>query len=111
VPTSGHPLVWADAAVLLIAVPARLRRLSSREICLWLAKWPALAAACGLAPDHGIHPAHLTRRIKKLGPYAFWLLSLALIWRALRSDLVAGRDLVIDSSDCAQGRRPGNLGT
>lgn len=94
----GHPIVYSDAAVLLIALLARLWQLSSPEVCLWLERWPALAAACGL-PDHRvIHPAHLTRRIKKLGPYPCWLLYLALVGRALGSGLLAGRDVVIDST-------------
>jgi len=94
----GHPIVYSDASVLLIAVLARLWQLSSREVCLWLEKWPALAGACGL-PDHRvIDPAHFTRRVKKLGAYPFWLLYLALVWRGLRAGLLAGRDVVIASS-------------
>ena len=34
----GRPLVYADASILLIALLARLWRLSSREVCLWLAQ-------------------------------------------------------------------------
>ena len=94
----GHPRVYSDASVLLIALLARLWRLSSREVCLWLGRWPALAAACGLPAERVIDPAHLTRRVKKLGPYPFWLLYLALVWRGLRSGLLGGRDVVIDSS-------------
>ena len=94
----GRPRVYADASVLLIALLARLWQLSSREVCLWLGQWPALAAACGL-PDHRvIDPGHFTRRVKKLGAYPFWLLYLALIWRGLRTGLLTGRDVVIDSS-------------
>jgi hypothetical protein len=94
----GHPVVYSDASVLLIAVLARLWQLSSREVCLWLEQWSALATACGL-PDHRvIDPAHFTRRVKKLGAYPFWLLYLALVWRGLGSGLLAGRDVVIDSS-------------
>jgi|SRR5581483_1231928 len=94
----GHPFVYSDASILLIAVLARLWHLSSREVCLWLGQWSALAVACGLPADRVIDPAHLTRRVKKIGPYPFWLLYLALVWRGLRSGLLRGRDVVIDSS-------------
>ncbi len=96
--TRGHPMVYSDASVLLIALLARLWHLSSREVCLWLGKWPALALACGLPANRVIDPAHFTRRVRRLGPYPFWLLSLALVWRGLGSGLLAGRDVVIDSS-------------
>jgi hypothetical protein len=94
----GHSRVYSDASVLLIALLTRPWRLSSREVCLWLGRWPALAAACGLPAERGIDPAHLTRRIKKLGPYPFWLLSLAL-GRTLRPCLAhpcrAGRQRLL----------------
>jgi Transposase DDE domain len=94
----GHPLVYSDASVLLIALLARLWQLSSREVCLWLARWPALAVACGLPDRRVINAAHLTRRTRKLGAYPFWLLYLALVWRGLSSGLLGGRDVVTDSS-------------
>jgi DDE family transposase len=94
----GHPLVYSDASILLIALLARLWRLSSREACLWLTQWSALAVACGLPAERVIDPAHFARRVKKLGPYPFWLLYLALVWRGLRLGLLVGRDVVIDSS-------------
>ncbi len=94
----GHPRVYSDASVILIALLARLWQLSSREVCLWLNQWPALAAACGLPEHRVIDPGHFTRRVKTLGAYPFWLLYLALVWRGLRSGLLAGRDVVIDSS-------------
>ncbi len=96
--TRGHPRVYSDASVLLIAVLARLWQLSSREICLWLAQWSVLAAACGLPAQRVIDPAHFTRRVKKLGAYPFWLLYLVLVGRALGAGLLRGRDVVIDSS-------------
>lgn len=94
----GHPPVYSDTSILLIALLARLWHLSSREVCLWLGQWSALAAACGLPDRRVIHPAHFTRRVKKLGAYPFWLLYLALVWRALRNGLADGRDVVVDSS-------------
>lgn len=94
----GAPKVYSDGSVLLIALLERLWQLSSREVCLWLEAWPVLASACGLPAGRVIDPAHFTRRVKQLGPYPFWLLYLALVWRALRSGLLTGRDVVIDSS-------------
>jgi hypothetical protein len=94
----GHPLVYSDASILLIALLARLWHLSSREVCLWLRQWPALALACGLPTHRVIDPGHFTRRVKKLGAYPFWLLYLVLVWRGLRLGLLTGRDVVIDSS-------------
>lgn len=94
----GHPLVYSQASILLLALLGRLWRLSTREVCLWLARWPALAAACGLPSGRVIHPAHLARRVRRLGPYPFWLLYLALVWRAIRTGLLRGRDVVLDST-------------
>lgn len=54
--------------------------------------------ARGLPSERVIAPAHVTRRVKKLGAYPFGLLYLALVWRSLRSGLLDGRDVVIDSS-------------
>ena len=45
-----------------------------------------------------IHPAHLSRRVRRLGPYPFWLLYLALVGRAIRVGLIAGRDVALDST-------------
>lgn len=94
----GCPRTYADGSVLLIALVARLWQLSTREVCDWLDRWPALAAACGLPPGRVIHPAHLGRRLRQLGPYPVWLLYMALAWAALRAGLCAGRDVVLDST-------------
>ncbi len=94
----GRPRTYSDATVLLLALLGRLWQLSTREVCAWLARWPALAAACGLPPGRVIHPAHLSRRVRRLGPYPFWLLYLALVWRAIRGGLIAGRDVARDST-------------
>jgi hypothetical protein len=34
----GNPFVYSDAAIILIALLARLWQLSSREVCLWLGR-------------------------------------------------------------------------
>jgi Transposase DDE domain len=94
----GHPIVYSDASIVLLAMLGRLWQLSSREVCLWVATWPLLAATCGLPTGRVIDPGHFIRRIKRLGAYPFWLLYLALVWRGLRSGLLTGRDVVIDSS-------------
>jgi hypothetical protein len=94
----GRPRVYADATILLLALLGRLWQLSTREVCDWLARWPALAAACGLPPGRVIHPAQLSRRVRHLGPFPCWLLYLALVWRAVRGGLVTGRDVALDAT-------------
>ena len=94
----GKPRTYSDASIVLIALIARLWQLSTREVCLWLEDWPALAAACGLPKGQVIHPAHLSRRVKALGAYPFWLLYLVLVWRAICVGLIRGRDVIIDST-------------
>ncbi len=94
----GHPLVYDDASMVVLALLGRLWHLSTRALGAWLAQWSALAAACGLPPGRVIHPAHLSRRIARLGAYPFWLLYLALVWQAVRSGLAQGRDVALDST-------------
>lgn len=94
----GRPRTYADASILLLALLGRLWHLSTREVCDWLGRWPALAAACGLPSGRVIHPAHLSRRVRRLGPYPFWLLYLALVRRAIRGGLIGGRDVALDST-------------
>ena len=94
----GRPRRYSDASVLVLALLGRLWHLSTRELCLWLLRWPALATACGLPPGQVIHPAHLARRVRHLGPYPFWLLYLALVGQAIRTGLIRGRDVALDST-------------
>jgi hypothetical protein len=97
-PRRGRPPVYTDASILVLALLGRLWHLSTRELCAWLVAWPALAAACGLPAGRVIHPAHLSRRINRLGVYPFWLLYLALVWHVLRGGLATGRDVALDST-------------
>lgn len=94
----GHPFVYSDASVVLITLIARLWNLSGREVYDWLVSWPALAAACGLPEGRVIHHAHLNRRVRQLGAFPFWLLYLALLWKAICCGLLRGRDVAIDST-------------
>jgi hypothetical protein len=94
----GRPRTYADASILVLAVLGRLWQVSPRELCDWLTRWPALATACGLPSGRVIHPAHLSRRVRQLGPYPCWLLYLALVWQAIRGGLITGRDVVLDST-------------
>lgn len=94
----GRPRTYSDATILLLALLGRLWQLSGREVCAWLRCWPALAAACGLPPGRVIHHAHLSRRIRALGPYPCGLLFLVLVEQALRAGLLRGRDAVLDST-------------
>lgn len=47
----GHPRVYSEASLLLIALLRTLWRLSYQDMCAWLRSWPALALACGLPLD------------------------------------------------------------
>jgi hypothetical protein len=94
----GRPRTYSDASILLVALIARTWQLSYPDVCHWLTHWPALAAACGFPPGRVIHPAQLSRRVRQLGPYPFWVLSLGLVWRAIRGGLIRGRDVVLDST-------------
>ena len=94
----GRPRLYSDASILVLALLGRLWPLSTRELCLWLLRWPALATACGLPPDRVIQPAPLARRVRQLGSSPFWLLSLALLWQAIRTGLIRGRDVALDST-------------
>ncbi len=94
----GRPRTYSDASILVLAVLSRLWQVSTREVCEWLERWPALAASCGLPSGQVIHPAHLSRRVRQLGPYPCWLLYLALVWRAIRGGLITGRDVALDST-------------
>jgi hypothetical protein len=50
----GHPQVYSEASLLLIALLRTLWRLSYQDMCDWLRSWPTLALACGLPLDaHG----------------------------------------------------------
>ena len=97
-PRRGAPRVYSDTTIVLIALLARLWHLSSREVCDWLGRWPVLAQACGLPKGRVIHPAHFTRRLKRLGAYPFWLLYLVLVWHAIRVGLIRERDGILDST-------------
>jgi len=94
----GHPVVYSDASIVVIALISRLWKLSGREMYDWLSCWSALAGACGLPQGRVIHHSHLNRRLRQLGAFPFWLLYLALVWKAMRCGLLRGRDVVIDST-------------
>jgi hypothetical protein len=97
-PQRGHPFVYSDASVVVIALIGKLWHLSGREMYQWLSVWPALAAACGLPQGRVIHHAHLNRRVRRLGAFPFWLLFLALVWQAIRCGLLRGRDVALDAT-------------
>ncbi len=44
----GHPQVYAEESLLLLALLRTLWRLSYQDVHDWLVDWPALALACGL---------------------------------------------------------------
>jgi hypothetical protein len=99
----GHPLVYSQASIRLLALLGRLWHLSTREVCLWLARWPRRASACGLPPGRVIQPAQLARRVRRRGAYPCWLL--ALVWRAVPFGRQGPR-LRLHSPRAAGPRRP-----
>lgn len=105
----GRPRTYSGATILLLALLGRLWQLSAREVCAWLRCWPALATACGLPDGRVIHHAHLSRRVRALGPYPCGLLCLVLVEQALRVGLLRGRDVVLDSALLAAWT-PGDVG-
>jgi len=63
-----------------------------------LARWPALAAACGYDPTHTISASQLYRRRDQLGLVAYFVTFCALVWQSIRRGVIRGKDLVLDSS-------------
>lgn len=96
----GRPRTYGDATVLLVALLARLWQLSAREVCAWLRQWPALADARGLLAGRVIHPAHLSRRARALGPYPCGLLFLLLVWQAVLAPFAIRRVVLHAGSSC-----------
>src|SRR5689334_24391869 len=52
----GHPRVYPEASLVLIALLRTLWLLSYQDMCAWLRSWPTLALACGLPLDAGGQP-------------------------------------------------------
>jgi transposase len=99
----GHPRVYSESSLVLIALLRTLWRLSYQDMCDWLRSWPALALACGLPLDARDQPripsaSQQWKREHAAGaPVGEALLILA-VQIALRCRLIGARDLIIDSA-------------
>jgi hypothetical protein len=99
----GHPRVYAEESLLLIALLRTLWRLSYQDMHDWLRRWPALALACGLPLDARAQPripspSQQWKRERVAGaPVGEALLILA-VQVAIRCRLIGARDLIIDSA-------------
>jgi len=94
----GRPRTYSDASILLIAILARLWRLSYAEVLDWLRAWPALAQACGLPPNRVPVPGTLSKRLKHLGNTPLIILFCLLVLMALRAGIIVGRNVCLDST-------------
>jgi len=79
----GHPQVYPDEAVLLIALVMRCWRLSYERMIEWLKAWPALREACAL---------------RQWGAVPYFLLFLVLVQRLATLNIIKGYDLILDST-------------
>ena len=106
----GHPRVYSEASLVLIALLRTLWRLSYQDMCDWLRSWPTLALACGLPLDARGQPripsaSQQWKRERAAGaPVGEALLILA-VQTALRCRLIGARDLIIDSAPILAWRR------
>ena len=99
----GHPRVYSEASLLLIALLRTLWRLSYQDMCDWLHRWPALALACGLPRDalgqlRIPSASQQWKREQTAGaPVGEALLILA-VQVAICCRLIGAQDLIIDSA-------------
>ena len=106
----GHPRVYPEASLLLIALLRTLWRLSYQDMHGLLRSWPALALACGLPLDARGQPlipsaSQQWKRERAAGaPVGEALLILA-VQVAIRCRLIGARDLIIDSAPILAWRR------
>lgn len=95
---AGRPHVYADWSVLLVSLLQALWHLSQEQVVTWLVQWPALAHACGFAPNRIISPAQYSRRLKKLGLRPYFIFFVLLVIELVTLGVIRGEDLIIDST-------------
>jgi Transposase DDE domain len=99
----GHPQVYSEVSLLLIALLRTLWRLSYQDMHDWLRSWSALALACGLPLDSQGQPripsaSQQWKRERAAGaPVGEALLSMA-VQIAIQCRLIGACDLIIDSA-------------
>jgi transposase len=106
----GHPRVYTEESLLLIALLRTLWRLSYQDMCEWLRAWPALALACGLPLDtqgqpRVPSPSQLWKRERAAGAPVGEALLIVAVQTAIRRRLIGARDLIIDSAPVLAWRR------
>lgn len=106
----GHPLVYQEESLLLLALLRTLWRLSYQDLHDWLVDWPALALACGLPCDaqgrvRVPSPAQQCKRAQQMGAPPAETLFVVLVQLARQTRLVGGRDVVVDSAPILAWRR------
>jgi len=100
----GHPQVYPDEAVLLIALVMRCWRLSYERMMEWLKAWPALREACVLRAEDGhgelrvISVSQFSRRVRQCGALPYFLLFLVFVGRLGTLNIIKGYDLILDST-------------
>jgi len=99
----GHPLVYREESLLLLALLRTLWRLSYQDLRDWLVDWPALALACGLPRDaqgrvRVPSPAQQCKRGQRMGAPPAEMLFVLLVQLACHLRLVGGRDVIVDSA-------------
>jgi transposase len=106
----GHPRVYQEESLLLLALLRTLWRLSYQDMHDWLADWPALALACGL-PHDGTgwvrvpSPAQQCKRGQRGGAPSYEMLFVVLVQLARHTHLVGGHDVIVDSAPILAWRR------
>jgi len=106
----GHPQIYAEESLLLLALLRTLWRLSYQDVHDWLVDWPALALACGLPCDargrvRVPSPAQQCKWGQRAGAPLYELLFVVLVHLARHTRLVGGRDVIIDSAPILAWRR------
>lgn len=100
----GPKPTYADATVLVTFLVAKLWHLSYEEMLAWLHNWPLLAYALGYAtnPKTGqlqiISLGSYSKRLRALSLTLYFAFFVLLVRQLLKAGLLAGRDLIIDST-------------
>jgi transposase len=106
----GHPRLYAEESLLLVALLRTLWRLSYQDLHDWLVDWPALARACGLPCDLRGRvrvpcPAQQCKRAQQAGAPTHEMLFVVVVHLARFTRLIGGRDLIVDSAPILAWRR------
>jgi hypothetical protein len=106
----GRPRRYSEESLLLLALLRTLWSLSYQDLHDWLVAWPELALACGLPTDAQDRPcvpsaAQHCRRSAQSGAPIGEMLLVVVVHVALRTHLISGRDLIVDSAPIHAWRR------